>query len=142
MDPKEIREQAIKGAKCGLILDAAQKLFSENGYMNTRLEDIAAAAGFSKPSLYSYYPDKESIFLSLAIRELQLMVDKIDTTLGAHGTFLQKIEATLRIIFSNFSQQFAYFMTATNPQGMKTMHLSMHKNNDLTQQLIDTFFSG
>jgi hypothetical protein len=68
MDPKENRERVIKDAKCALILNAAKKLFDAKGYWETRLEDIAADVGFSKASLYNYYPDKESLFLSLAIR--------------------------------------------------------------------------
>ena len=45
MDPKEVREQTIKDVKCGIILDAARKVFSEKRYLNARLEDIAVRQG-------------------------------------------------------------------------------------------------
>ncbi|MBN1578704.1 MAG: helix-turn-helix transcriptional regulator [Chitinispirillaceae bacterium] len=68
MNPKELLEIAIKDATCLLIPDAAKKVFTGQGYMNARLEDIIAAAGFAKPSFYSYYPDYEATFNILAIR--------------------------------------------------------------------------
>jgi len=61
-NPKEVRDQTVRDAKTNLILDSALKVFSEKGYHETRLEDVAAAAGFSKASLYNYYEDKEEIF--------------------------------------------------------------------------------
>ena len=76
-DAKSKRETAIREAKNNLILDAALKIFSETGFHDSRLEDIAAAAGFSKASLYNYYEDKETIFLSLAIREYSAVVGKL-----------------------------------------------------------------
>jgi len=40
----------------------AMILFGKNGYDGTSMEDIAAAAGISKPSLYQYFDSKESLF--------------------------------------------------------------------------------
>lgn len=131
MDPKELREQAIKDAKCGLILDAAHKLFSEKGYINARLEDIAAAAGFSKPSLYSYYQDKEAIFLSLAIREMQTMALKIESAAAADKPFIAILESIVRIVFENFAQTYSYFSTVTNFQALGAVQAEMSKHHEL-----------
>jgi AcrR family transcriptional regulator len=131
VDPKEFREQAIKDAKSAIILDAAHKLFSEKGYLNARLEDIAAAAGFSKPSLYSYYQDKEAIFLSLAIREMQAMAEKIETAASTDSPFEVTLESILRIVFANFAQTFAYFSTVTNFQALGAVQAEMSKHHEL-----------
>lgn len=131
MDPKELREQAVKDAKCTLILDAAHKIFFEKGYMNARLEDIAAAAGFSKPSLYSYYQDKEAIFLSLAIREMESMTAKIEFVTLTGGTFIATLESIIRIVFENFAQTFSYFSTVTNFQSLGAVQAEMSKHHEL-----------
>ena len=68
-DARVKKDKAIRETKTNLILDASLEVFSRLGFHDTRLEDIAAAAGFSKDSLYNYYEDKEDIFMSLAIRE-------------------------------------------------------------------------
>jgi AcrR family transcriptional regulator len=44
------------------ILTAAIRCFARYGYHKTTLDDIATAIGMSKPSLYYYYKNKESIF--------------------------------------------------------------------------------
>jgi AcrR family transcriptional regulator len=131
MDQKEIREQAIKDAKCAIILNAAHKIFSEKGYINARLEDIAAAAGFSKPSLYSYYQDKEAIFMSLAIREMLSMTKKIEAAASTDASFTATLENILRIIFANFAQTFSYFSTVSNLQSLGAVQAEISKHHEL-----------
>nr|WP_272210165.1 TetR/AcrR family transcriptional regulator [Marinicella sp. W31]MDC2876028.1 TetR/AcrR family transcriptional regulator [Marinicella sp. W31] len=47
------------------ILDAALAVFSEKGFANARIEDIARRAEIGKGTVYLYFPDKESLFKSL-----------------------------------------------------------------------------
>ncbi len=49
-----------------VILEAATGEFRQYGYKKTSMEDIARAAGVSRPSLYSYFENKEEIFRSLS----------------------------------------------------------------------------
>lgn len=44
------------------ILAAALDCFAKGGFSGTRLDDIAAAAGVTKGTLYLYFPNKEAIF--------------------------------------------------------------------------------
>src|SRR5438132_6250080 len=48
------------------ILDAAQRLFAENGYDATATRDIARAAGIATGTLFNYFPTKEAIVACLA----------------------------------------------------------------------------
>jgi AcrR family transcriptional regulator len=50
------------------ILEAALTVFTERGLAGARMEDIAAAAGISKGTLYLYFSGKEELFQE-AIRE-------------------------------------------------------------------------
>jgi AcrR family transcriptional regulator len=47
------------------ILEHAARLFSENGYAATTLQDIAADLGTSRSSLYHYFPNKEEMLIRL-----------------------------------------------------------------------------
>jgi AcrR family transcriptional regulator len=49
------------------ILAAAWRLFEEKDYDSITMDDLAKQAGVSRPSLYSYYHSKRSIFLAIAI---------------------------------------------------------------------------
>ncbi|MEV3962292.1 TetR/AcrR family transcriptional regulator [Nocardia sp. NPDC050193] len=44
------------------LLDAAARIFAERGYADSRLEDIAHAAGFSKGAVYSNFGGKQDLF--------------------------------------------------------------------------------
>ena len=50
------------------IVSTALKLFCEKGYYNTTTNEIAKEAGISIGSLYSYYKDKDTIFLEILNR--------------------------------------------------------------------------
>lgn len=47
------------------ILEAALQLFYDKGYTNTKVEDIAKAAGISKGLVFRYFPTKLDIFKGL-----------------------------------------------------------------------------
>lgn len=46
-------------------LEAARQTFAEKGYFNTKISDIAAAAGRSTGSFYNYYESKEQLLEAL-----------------------------------------------------------------------------
>jgi AcrR family transcriptional regulator len=48
------------------IVTAALQAFSRFGYRRTAMQDIAAAAGVSRPSLYLVFPNKAAVFRALA----------------------------------------------------------------------------
>lgn len=51
-----------------IIVEAAGKLFGEHGYDGTRLSDVAAAAGITKPILYRHFDAKRGLYLALLER--------------------------------------------------------------------------
>jgi len=52
-----------------LLLDAAIEVFAQRGYHGASLEDVAAAAGFTKGAVYSNFETKADLFMALLIRE-------------------------------------------------------------------------
>jgi AcrR family transcriptional regulator len=114
MDPKENREQIIRDAKSGLILDAARKVFAQKGFHETHLEEIAAVAGFSKAALYNYYSDKESIFLSLANRDYEHLCENMKNNLDPNAKFVDVFEKMARIVLSFFGEHFAFILATSD----------------------------
>jgi AcrR family transcriptional regulator len=51
-----------------LIVEAAGRLFGERGYEGTRIDEIAAAAGVTKPIVYRHFGSKRDLYLSLLDR--------------------------------------------------------------------------
>jgi AcrR family transcriptional regulator len=51
------------------ILAAAQRCFAQNGFHQTSMQEICAAAGMSPGNLYRYFPSKEAIIAGIAERD-------------------------------------------------------------------------
>ena len=50
------------------IMQSAMENFSKKGFDRTRMEDIAAAAGLAKGTLYLYFKDKEDLLKKYHVR--------------------------------------------------------------------------
>lgn len=59
--------------KTAAILDGAMRVFLEQGYAGTTMDLIAAAAGVSKPTLYTHFHGKEGLFKALMEQLMQKM---------------------------------------------------------------------
>lgn len=55
----------LKTNKADTILFAARHLFLKNGYVETTMDAVAAKAGMTKQTVYSYYRNKESLFTEI-----------------------------------------------------------------------------
>ena len=65
-----------------LIEDAAARLFAEQGYAATRLDEIAAAAGVTKPVLYRHFDSKQALYLALLRKHAEQLPRFVDPSLG------------------------------------------------------------
>jgi TetR/AcrR family transcriptional regulator len=63
-------ETRIQREKREIILDAALDIFSTQGFRGSTIDQIAEAAGMSKPNLLYYYRGKEEIYATLLHRQL------------------------------------------------------------------------
>ena len=85
------------------ILDGAFETFTRNGYRDTAIDDIAAAADISKGGIYFHFPNKESIFRELMRTTADKLVDKVERTVEAEPDPIGKAEAALRTVLEVFA---------------------------------------
>lgn len=96
------------------LLEAALSVFTENGYHQAAMDDIAARAGVSKPVLYQHFPGKLELYLALIDRhasELEQLVRdalalkdnkaRISTMVAAYFDFVGHEGAAFRLIFES-----------------------------------------
>ncbi|KMQ52099.1 hypothetical protein CHISP_1088 [Chitinispirillum alkaliphilum] len=82
-------------------MDAALKIISRDGYHSARLEDIADEAGFSKASLYHYFPDREALVLQLVLREQRDLMERCEEILlEEKEDFCEGLKRLIRLFFS------------------------------------------
>lgn len=65
-----------KGRKFDQVLDGARDVFLRDGFEGASVDDIARAAGVSKATLYSYFPDKRLLFMEVAKTECQRQAEE------------------------------------------------------------------
>jgi AcrR family transcriptional regulator len=68
------------------ILAAATVAFRRNGFTGTSINDIAAEAGVSHASVYTYWPDRSALFTTLAHRTAVMLSDHIEKAPSAFAT--------------------------------------------------------
>lgn len=71
------RRSRIQTRNREAILDAALEVFSSHGFRGTTLDQIAEAAGLSKPNLLYYFPSKEAIHQTLLSELLDTWLDPL-----------------------------------------------------------------
>jgi AcrR family transcriptional regulator len=74
------------------IIEAAADVFAARGYDAATLDDVAAAAGFSKGAVYSNFRDKEDLFLSLMRERIEQRVEAVRALTDAGGTVADQSE--------------------------------------------------
>ena len=103
------RVKPRKGRKYDQVLDGAREVFLVSGFEGASVDDIARAAGVSKATLYSYFPDKRLMFTAMAERECSRQASAalqvIDMTAPPALVLRQTAGRLIRIILSDFSQR-------------------------------------
>jgi len=60
------------------ILDAARSVFEQYGARRANVDDIAAAAGVSRSTLYRRYATKDDLLAAVVMRETETFLDDLD----------------------------------------------------------------
>jgi TetR/AcrR family transcriptional regulator, mexJK operon transcriptional repressor len=91
----------MAGRKGALILDTARQMFLERGYDATSLDDVAAASGVSKTTVYNNFKDKEGLFSAvvLAVTErAEQIISELAATLNADVPLAARLTAVARAL--------------------------------------------
>ncbi len=75
-------EKSPREAKKEIIIESAVKVFSQKGYHNTHMGEIAAEAGIGKATIYEYFDSKLHLFQEM----LEKSMEKYDQCLSKSGT--------------------------------------------------------
>jgi len=87
-----------KGRKFDQVLDAACQIFLTDGFDRANMDDIAARAGVSKATVYSYFPDKRLLFMEAAKTEINRRAMDAETAIPEGTPVALVLEFTARIL--------------------------------------------
>ncbi len=86
------REKLTRKAE---MLEVAQKLFIQNGYENTSMDDIAKEAQFTKRTLYQYFLNKEDLFYAVVLMFSKQLNAKYENSFKSKKTALEKFQSSV-----------------------------------------------
>ncbi|MDQ2090903.1 TetR/AcrR family transcriptional regulator [Marimonas arenosa] len=96
------------GRKFDQVVEGARQVFMADGFEGASVDDIARAAGVSKATLYSYFPDKARLFSEVARSECDRMAEaawqEIDTSAPIRQVLTRIAVRILTFLLSDFAQ--------------------------------------
>lgn len=82
------------------IIDAAFRKFADLGYSGVSMQQIAAAAGITKATLYHHFQDKEDLFVEMMREQFGRSQEQLARSVDAGETFGDKLVAYGSVLFS------------------------------------------
>ncbi len=101
------------------LLDAAQKLIAKKGLTAASVEDIAAAAGYTRGAFYSNFSSKGDLFIELLRRDHQQHMEEFNA-LRSDALPLEHIQARARDIYGRLYSDNESFMNWTEARMLAT----------------------
>lgn len=87
------------------VMTVARTVFVERGYHAAGMDEIAEAAGVSKPVLYQHFPSKLELYLALLDRGIADLLHSADTALRSTSDNKERVRATMLAYFAFVEDQ-------------------------------------
>jgi AcrR family transcriptional regulator len=85
-----------------MLVEVARQLFAQNGVMDTTMNDIAIASQKGRRTLYTYFRNKEEIYMAVVESELQIVTTTLQTVIKLEVEPQEKIETFINTHFDVF----------------------------------------
>ncbi|MBW2144627.1 MAG: TetR/AcrR family transcriptional regulator [Deltaproteobacteria bacterium] len=99
------------------MLEGALVLFSEKGYHNVSMQEIAREAEFAVGTLYKFFENKEKLYKALVLEQAEKFQTALDRAIKEPGEEIDKIRNYVRVkgevFISNAPMMRLYFAEAT-----------------------------
>jgi AcrR family transcriptional regulator len=106
------------------LLVVARDIFAERGYQATTMDDVAAAAGFTKPILYQHFSSKESLYNEIVTATSEQLVTALASSTAAASSPRDKVESAFRAFFEIVVNETAAFrLLFLQPQANRASEL-------------------
>jgi len=126
------------------IIEAASRLFAEQGYDGTTTVQIVKEAGATEPLLYYHFKDKEDLFTSILVSSFDRIFKKLDNLGDEASTSFQKIEQLISVHFEIVEEMPYELVLAINtcPAKLKDPNHVCSENVKLWRDRIKTYLTG
>lgn len=88
-----------RSARRRQLLDAASEIFVERGYHSAGMDEIASAAGVSKPVLYQHFPSKLDLYIAVVDSHAEKLVADVNAALATTQDNRERVRAAVQAFF-------------------------------------------
>ena len=104
------------------ILEAARKIFANEGFSRATVDDIASAAGVAKGTVYLYYQSKRDIYFAALKFGLEQMYSRLDEELKKVSSPEQKLRTLIGVKLTYFDDNRDFFKIYYSELGNICIH--------------------
>lgn len=109
--PRRERERQAHRSE---IMRTALELFSQRGFHNVSMQEIAHRAEFAVGTLYNFFKDKEDLYKALVLEQAAMFDNELNKAIDSTGEEIEKIRSYIRakgeVFSANIPMIRLYFM--------------------------------
>lgn len=145
--PKPTKKEIVTEFRTREILAAARRLMQHRGVEAVTMEEIAAAAGVAKGTVYLYFQGKEDLVYALLSQSGEKLISGLQALLETPGSAADKLNRVV-VFLLNFLQQervlFPVYATESSPGPIRDRQGRGHHIRELEEEfvaLLSRFFA-
>src|SRR5580700_2545194 len=125
--PVRNSRQRTRDVKREAVIRAAARAFSERGYHNTSIDEIAAALNVTKPTIYYYVANKEQLLLECILTGLERVLAPFRRPRPAGMSAREQLNETIRHYAQAIASEFGGCMVRAEDLGLAPASLARIK---------------
>jgi len=90
---RQNKKESIAALHRENILQAAEEMFSEKGFIATTIDDISRSSEYSRRTIYSYFNSKEDILCHIILKGLLTLKKDLTKAIELNNDFLEQYKA-------------------------------------------------
>ena len=107
-----------------LLLAVARRVFAERGFTATTMDDVARAAGFTKPILYQFFDSKTDLYREIVVQTAARLLNQLDLAVHSTQSPRARIEVAFRVYFE---------MVVSEPDAFRILFIHAHEGETATE---------
>ncbi len=140
MKPAKSKQEIVSEFRTAEILDAARKVFTEKGFRDSTVDEIAETAGVSKGTVYLYFPSKQEIYVATIERGVIEYRKKLEEALTPDLSPRQVIQVMALSMIRHMEENRAFLLSCIAELGRfpseKSLPEPIQKSNKRQREII------
>jgi AcrR family transcriptional regulator len=138
--PKATKKEIVTAFRTKEILAAARKLMEQRSVDAMTMDEIAAAAGVAKGTLYLYFQGKDELILTMISQVGENIIQDLESSLQTPGTHSEKLTRVVSVLLEYLDRERLLF-----PIYAREVLLGKHKSRKRLwwhiQEMEERFFT-